>query len=334
MRTRVLLIVAVVGALLVGGATTGTTLASWRDQAAAGSGTVTSGTFLLDINGGGTTSAISLGTLPALALNSGPTAGAAQAQSATLNYSVTGKNNQMQLALTGITANQADLVSGLEVAAVHGDAARHLPRSGRHLPGAEQLHLDLARHAEQLLRHPHAVPLGPGQGRCAARRGRQVRGADPHADRDAGAAVTGRRTTLVVVGLVLAFLAPMSTAYALWSRTATASVNVSVAASTPTTPTAPVLSCVSASGTSISWTATGTTYHVFESADGTTWPPAALVQGTSATTYNRSPFPAGNSATRYYRVVAINGGGSSTPSNVVKINRNGNSSNYTCVVVP
>ena len=117
MRTRVLLIVAVVGALLVGGATTGTTLASWRDQAAAGSGTVTSGTFLLDINGGGTTSAISLGTLPALALNSGPTAGAAQAQSATLNYSVTGKNNQMQLALTGITANQADLVSGLEVAA-------------------------------------------------------------------------------------------------------------------------------------------------------------------------------------------------------------------------
>lgn len=145
--------------------------------------------------------------------------------------------------------------------------------------------------------------------------------------------MTGRRTTLVVVGLVLAFLAPMSTAYALWSRTASASVNVSVAAAA-TTPTAPVLSCVSASGTSISWTATGTTYNVFESADGTTWPPAALVQGTSATTYNRNPFPAGNSATRYYRVVAVNSSGSSTPSNVVKINRNGNSSNYTCVVVP
>ena len=117
MSNRVLLLVAVVGALLVGGATTGTTLATWRDQAAAGSGTVQSGTFELDINGGGTTTAISLGTLPTLALNSGATAGAAQAQSATLNYTVTGKNNQMQLALTGITANQADLVSGLEVAA-------------------------------------------------------------------------------------------------------------------------------------------------------------------------------------------------------------------------
>lgn len=117
MRTRVLLLVAVVGALLVGGATTGTTLATWRDQAAAGSGTVESGNLLLDINGGGTTTAISLGTLPTLALNSGATAGAAQAQQATLNYSVTGKNNQMQLALTGITADQADLVAGLEVAA-------------------------------------------------------------------------------------------------------------------------------------------------------------------------------------------------------------------------
>ena len=117
MSTRVLLLVAVVGALLVGGATTGTTLASWRDQAGAGSGTVRSGTFLLDINGGGTTTAISLGTLPQLARNSGATPGAAQSQSATLNYTVTGKNNQMQLELTGVTANQADLGAGLEVAA-------------------------------------------------------------------------------------------------------------------------------------------------------------------------------------------------------------------------
>jgi len=146
--------------------------------------------------------------------------------------------------------------------------------------------------------------------------------------------VTGRRTTLVVVGLVLAFLAPMSTAYALWSRTASATVNVGVVSSTPTAPSAPELSCVSVSGTSISWTATGTTYNVYESADGTMWPPAALVQGTSATTYNRNPFPAGNNATRYYRVVAINSGGPSTPSNVVRISRNGASANYTCAVTP
>lgn len=117
MHARIPAVVAVVGALLVGGATTGTTLASWRDQASAGSGPVSSGRFLLDINGGGTTTAISLGTLPTLALNSGATAGAAQPQQATLNYTVTGKNNQMQLALTGISANQPDLVTGLEVAA-------------------------------------------------------------------------------------------------------------------------------------------------------------------------------------------------------------------------
>ena len=146
--------------------------------------------------------------------------------------------------------------------------------------------------------------------------------------------MTGRRTTLVVVGLVLAFLAPMSTAYALWSRTASATVNVSVASSTPAAPASPVLSCVSANGTSITWTATGTTYNVFESTDGTSWPGPALVSGTSATTYNRNPFPAGNSATRYYRVVAVNSGGSSSPSGVVKINRNGSSSNYTCAVTP
>jgi hypothetical protein len=47
MRTRAVLLVAVVGALLVGGATTGTTLASWRDQAGAASGSVASGSMAL-----------------------------------------------------------------------------------------------------------------------------------------------------------------------------------------------------------------------------------------------------------------------------------------------
>ena len=135
-----------------------------------------------------------------------------------------------------------------------------------------------------------------------------------------------RRTTLVVVGLVIAFLAPMSTAYALWSRTASASVAVTVASP----PSAPVLSCVSATGTSISWTSTGTTYHVYESTDGTTWSGTPLVQGTSATSYNRNPFPNGNGATRWFRVVAVGPGGSSAASNVIKIARTGNSTNYTC----
>lgn len=140
-----------------------------------------------------------------------------------------------------------------------------------------------------------------------------------------------RRTTLVVVGLVLAFLAPMSTAYALWSRTATATTNVSVASSgAPAAPAAPVLSCVSSSGTSVTWTATGTTYNVFESVDGTLWPSTPALQGTLLTTYARVPFPSGNSEARWYRVVAVNSGGTSAVSNVIKVSRNGNSANFTC----
>ena len=117
MHARIPLIVAVVGALLIGGATTGSTLASWRDQETVAGQNITAGEFDLNVNGGGKTVAISLGTLPQLALNFGSTPGAAQAMSATLNYKVTGKNNRMRLDLTGVTANQTDLTSGLEAAA-------------------------------------------------------------------------------------------------------------------------------------------------------------------------------------------------------------------------
>ena len=141
--------------------------------------------------------------------------------------------------------------------------------------------------------------------------------------------MSARRTTLVVVGLVIAFLAPMSTAYALWSRSASATVNVSVQAAAAA-PSAPVLSCVSATGTSLSWTATGSTYDVYESGSATSWPPGALVQGTSATTYTVGTSGWAQSEVRYYRVIARNSGGASSPSNVIKISRNGNSANYIC----
>ena len=117
MHVRIPLAVAVVGALLIGGATTGTTLASWKDQEAVAASKVKAGEFDVDINGGGKASTISLGTLPQMQLNSGATPGPAQATTATLNYKVTGKNNRMSLHLTDITASQADLTAGLEVAA-------------------------------------------------------------------------------------------------------------------------------------------------------------------------------------------------------------------------
>lgn len=139
--------------------------------------------------------------------------------------------------------------------------------------------------------------------------------------------MSSRRTTLVVVGLLLAFMAPMSAAYAVWGRTAGATVDVSVRAVAD-----PVLSCVLSSGTTLSWTATGARYHVFESVDGAVWPATPLVQ-TSLTTFTRTPFPSETGATRWYRVVAVTDSGTSAASNVIRINRTGSTATFTCAGV-
>lgn len=103
-----------VGALLVGGATTGTTLAHWRDQAALGASSVKGGTIGLTVNG--STSA-SFGSLANLTLNSGATAGGIQSATATLVNTSTGKNMRMQMHLDNVTATTTGLTNGLEVAA-------------------------------------------------------------------------------------------------------------------------------------------------------------------------------------------------------------------------
>lgn len=53
----------VVGAVAIGGATTGTTLALWRDAAAVPSGTVTSGDIALTVNGSATATLPPLGSM-------------------------------------------------------------------------------------------------------------------------------------------------------------------------------------------------------------------------------------------------------------------------------
>lgn len=113
MNRKIPLVATVVGVLVIAGATTGTTLALWRDQAAL-VGSVQSGELVLHVDGETATTL----TLPGdLALNDGSTAGAPQPFTATLKNGGDGKNLRMQIHLDTITTN-ADLTAGLEVAVV------------------------------------------------------------------------------------------------------------------------------------------------------------------------------------------------------------------------
>lgn len=111
MSHRTPLVATVVGALIVGGATTGTTLALWHDKATL-TGSAQSGELVLHVDGETATTL----TLPGnLALNSGSSAGAPQPFTATLKNAGAGKNLRMQIHLDTVTSN-ADLTAGLEVA--------------------------------------------------------------------------------------------------------------------------------------------------------------------------------------------------------------------------
>jgi hypothetical protein len=136
--------------------------------------------------------------------------------------------------------------------------------------------------------------------------------------------VTGRRTTLVGVGLVLAFLAPMSTAYALWSSTATASLDVSVAGAA-TAPSAPTISCGGFVGNgqfSITWTnVSGLTYSVHRSTTANADPSYSSQAASTTTPYTAS---VANNSTTYWRVKANNGTLTSGWSNTLRLERSGN----------
>jgi hypothetical protein len=115
-RVRTVVLIAAAGALVLGGAGTGTTLALWTKSATVPSSSVTAGAISVTVNG--STSA-SIAGPTGLARGAGTAAGTAKSVSATLKNDSpsTAKNLRMTIYLDTVTANQADLNTNLEVAA-------------------------------------------------------------------------------------------------------------------------------------------------------------------------------------------------------------------------
>jgi alternate signal-mediated exported protein len=105
--------IAVVGALLVGGAATGTTLALWHDQASVAAGRLGSGAIALQVDGSTTAT---FTPLSGLAMNNGASPGSAQTFTATLKNSSTGTNMRMQMHLDDVATSNGNLDTGLEIA--------------------------------------------------------------------------------------------------------------------------------------------------------------------------------------------------------------------------
>jgi hypothetical protein len=105
--TSLLVTVSVIGALVIGGALTGTTLALWRDQAPLAAGQVQSGSIALSVNG---TATASLGAL------NGLQPGVAQVVSANLTNSspAAAKNLRMQVHLDSVSSSNPALDAVLE----------------------------------------------------------------------------------------------------------------------------------------------------------------------------------------------------------------------------
>ena len=132
-----------------------------------------------------------------------------------------------------------------------------------------------------------------------------------------------RARAAVVVACAVAFAAPATTTYALWSKTATGTLSVA------TLPAPPVLSCVAAVGTSLTWTLTGTTYKVYEYSNAAA---TTLLATTpiAAPPYTKTGFPTASNTTRWYRVSAVVTAGESTLSNIMRLRRRGSSATIRC----
>jgi alternate signal-mediated exported protein len=160
MRLRTPLAVAVVGALLIGGATTGTTLALWTDQAMVNEGSVQSGNIELTVNG---TASATFTPITNLALNTGSTPGAAQSFTATLSNSGSGKNMRMQIVLDDVTTPSSVLNAGLEIAVQGATTAASCPSPAT--SGYEDLN---ATNAHALT--PVSIPPGAVRVMCVSLR--------------------------------------------------------------------------------------------------------------------------------------------------------------------
>jgi hypothetical protein len=124
MNLRIPFAVTVVGALFVGGATTGTTLASWVDSESLAGTAVSSGTISLTANDSTTAT---FAAIDNLALNSGATPGTPQSFTVTLRNASVGKNLRMRMYVDDVTTTQADLNSGLQVSLAGAGSAGTCP---------------------------------------------------------------------------------------------------------------------------------------------------------------------------------------------------------------
>ncbi len=142
-----------------------------------------------------------------------------------------------------------------------------------------------------------------------------------------------RRATLILVLGLACFLAPMTAAYALWTASATGTMNVSTAFAPVTT--APTLSCVSSpsAGTyrmSFTNATHATSYTVYRSTTTN-----ATASYTSLATNATSPYTtpsAPNGSTCFYRVKGVNSLGEGPFSNTLRVVRS-SAGAMTCTAV-
>ena len=291
--------VAVVGALLVGGATTGTTLARWRDQANLPASGVTSGSMSHTVLNGGDAR---IGTLSLAA-------GASTATPVTATVrdtSAPGSRNLRQ----DIRLADVDLAD-----ATNGLTPHHLLVSVTKKPSSGC---------------PTAPPATVAAGYAGAVLDRTAPASPAYEVCVTMAAVAGAPPSAGTLRLTFAGqqVRPDGSLGG-WASRTTATVHLTITSGAPATP---VLSCREPApsagdpGYRIEWTATGPMYQVHRAKTATG--PYTVVATQASTLYTDPAF--GKSEVRFLRVRAVNTSGESGDSNVLKVERNGNSDNVKC----
>lgn len=142
------------------------------------------------------------------------------------------------------------------------------------------------------------------------------------------------RPAVVAAAAALLFLAPVGTAYALWTSSGKATVQVTIAAPAVEL-LAPFPTCspgrTNNNNFTMSWTAVeNATHYVVESSPSNSSGSYSTQTSGTATSYTHVT-DSNSSFTRYFRVTAWNGADSSPSSRVIRLIRTGNgSSNYQC----
>jgi hypothetical protein len=299
MRHRTPLAVAVVGALLVGGATTGTTLAQWRDEAMVSAGSITSGAMSHTVLNGADAR---LGTV-----SLAPGATSASSVTATVRDTSAPRSKNLRQDIRVADVELTEPTNGLSASDLRLSATR---KTGGQCPAS--------------------VPVSAAAGYTSSVLDRSAPG-DPAYDVCVVVAATSQAPASTGT-LRLTFAGEQARpggAPAGWTFRTTATVSVAV---TNTPPAAPALRCgapvpaASDPGYAVDWTGTGTAYRVYRSGDLSG--PYTLVSTQTSTSYTDPSFA--KNQTRYFKVVAVNAVGLSVDSNVLEVSRHGNSDNFRC----